>query len=42
MTLNFSEDIPINILKWFNKITGARVFGFFIAEGRSEAKATAY
>ncbi len=38
MTLNFSEDIPINILKWFNKITGARVFGFFIAEGRSEAK----
>ncbi len=38
MTLNFSEDIPINILKWFNKTTGARVFGFFIAEGRSEAK----
>ena len=32
------EDIPRNILKWFNKVTGARVFGFFIVAGRGEGK----
>ena len=35
---NTSEQIPVNILKWFNKVTGARVFGFFIVAGRGEAK----
>jgi hypothetical protein len=33
-----SSDIPAQILKWFNKVTGARVFGFFIIAGRGEAK----
>ena len=32
------NDIPAQTLKWFNKVTGARVFGFFIIAGRGEAK----
>lgn len=32
------NDIPQNILKWFTKVTDARIFGFFIVEGRGEAK----
>ncbi len=32
------ESIPVNIMKWFNKATGARIFGFFIVAGRGEAK----
>ena len=32
------DDIPKIVLKWFNKVTGARVFGFFIVSGRGEAK----
>ena len=32
------EDVPKNILNWFNKVTGARVFGFFIVAGRGEGK----
>jgi len=32
------NDIPAQTLKWFNKVTGARIFGFFIVTGRGEAK----
>ena len=36
---NPQYDIPTNVLKWFNKVTGARIFGFFIiAPGRGEMK----
>ena len=30
----YSEDIPKNLLLWFQKVTGARVFGFFIVPSR--------
>ena len=26
-------DVSLNILKWFTKVTGSRIFGFFIVEG---------
>ena len=36
--VNVVEDTSTQVLKWFNKVTGARVFGFFIVAGRGEAK----
>ena len=34
----YHEDVPKNTLLWFNKVTGSRVFGFFIVAGRGESK----
>ena len=31
---SYNEDIPKNLLMWFQKVTGARVFGFFIVPTR--------
>jgi hypothetical protein len=31
---SYTEDIPKNLLMWFQKVTGARVFGFFIVPNR--------
>jgi len=34
----YNEDVPKNTLLWFHKVTGSRVFGFFIVAGRGESK----
>ena len=33
-----TEEVALNTLKWFNYVTGARIFGFFIVTGRAETK----
>lgn len=33
-----TEEVALNTLKWFNHVTGARIFGFFIVTGRAETK----
>lgn len=34
----YFEDVPKNVLLWFQKVTGSRIFGFFIVAGRGEGK----